>query len=246
MNRMLLPEIEIMLLTRDQFREQVFARDNHKCVICGNPADAVHHIIDRSLFHDEGYYLDNGVSLCKEHHIEAEQTAISCEELRYKAGITQVILPDHFEIENFETIETYDHWGNIVLPTGMRTPGELFNQENVQKILDQAGFLPSFLKYIKYARTYHALWSPNIQKNDRIHSSMNQFLNRTLIGTIKIDGENSNLYTDYFHARSIDSRHHESRSWVKAFHARIAHDIPKNWRLCGENMYAKHSIHYKH
>lgn len=31
---------------------------------------------------------------------------------------------------------------------------------------------------------------------------------------------------------------------VKAIHGRIAHDIPEGWRVCGENLYAKHSIHY--
>lgn len=233
-------------LNRDQFREQVFARDGHKCVICKSPAKDAHHIIDRSLFgSSEGYFLNNGVSLCEQHHIEAEQTLISCEELRYKAGISEVVLPEHFELENFESIEAYDHWGNIVLPTGMRIRGELFFQENVQKVLGQAGYLRYFLEYVKYPRTYHAPWSPNVGKDDRVHSNMSQFLGRTIIGTIKMDGENSNLYPKYYHARSINSQHHPSRSWLKSFHARVAHDIPKNWRLCGENMFAKHSIHYK-
>lgn len=58
------------LLTRDIFRESVFSRDNHKCVICGNPAKDAHHIIERRLFSDGGYYIDNGASLCEEHHIK--------------------------------------------------------------------------------------------------------------------------------------------------------------------------------
>jgi hypothetical protein len=242
------------ILTRDQFRDQVLIRDGHKCVLCPRPAKDAHHIIDRSLFQDgsEGYYLNNGVSLCEKHHLMAEQTLVACEELRSCAGITEEVLPDHFELENFEPIETsrrighYDHWGNIVLPSGMRIRGEMFHQENVQKVLSEANLLKSFLVYTKYPRTYHATWSPNVQRDDRIQPSMEQFLNRTLIGTIKMDGENSNLYPDHIHARSITSVHHESRSWIKAFHARIMHDIPKDWRLCGENMYAKHSIHYKH
>ena len=234
-------------LTRDQFREGVFARDHHRCVICQGPAKDAHHLIDRSLFGEsEGYFLDNGVSLCEQHHIEAEQTVISCDELRSKAGISEIILPEHFDIENFESTETYDHWGNIILPSGMRIKGELFYQENVQKVLGQAGCLKSFLEYVKYPKTYHATWSPNVGKKDKVHKSMDQFLNRTLVTTIKKDGENSNLYPNYYHARSINSAHHTSRSWIKSFHARIAHDIPKNWRLCGENMFAKHSIHYRH
>ena len=42
----------------------------------------------------------------------------------------------------------------------------------------------------------------------------------------KMDGENTSLYQDGFHARSIDGRHHSSRDWVKGFWAQIAQDIP--------------------
>lgn len=41
------------LLNRDEFREKVFNRDNHKCVICDKPAVDAHHIIDQSLWDDE-------------------------------------------------------------------------------------------------------------------------------------------------------------------------------------------------
>jgi hypothetical protein len=50
------------LLTRDQFREAVFARDKHKCVICKEPAKDAHHIMERRLFTETdelgGYFLD--------------------------------------------------------------------------------------------------------------------------------------------------------------------------------------------
>lgn len=217
-------------MNRDEFRRCVLKRNDNKCVICKNSINIVaHHIIDRSLFGtSEGYFLDNGASLCEQHHLEAEQTLISCEELRYKAGITEIVLPEHFELENFESIETYDHWGNIILPTGMRIKGELFHQENVQKVLAQAELLNKFSSYVKFPRTYHAMWSPNVGRDDRVHDEkgMKKFLNRKLVATIKLDGENSNLYPKYYHARSINSAHHESRSWIKSFHARIAHDIP--------------------
>lgn len=229
-----------MILNRDQFREQVFSRDKYKCVVCKKIACDAHHIIDRSLFKDGGYYLNNGVSLCDTHHYQAEQTLLSCEKLRNLSNITEIILPDHFDCK-----ENYDHWGNTILPNGMRLKGELFNEKNVQKILSEANILKFFLKYFKYPKTYHAPWSPNVQNDDKMHKSMDQFLNRTLVGTIKMDGENSTLYPDYYHARSIDSLHHDSRSWIKSFHAKIAPNIPDNFRICGENLYAKHSIHYK-
>jgi len=65
-----------------------------------------------------------------------------------------------------------------------------------------------------------------------------------VIVTVKMDGENCSMYRDYLHARSIDGRSHPSRDWVKGFWSTIAHDIPENWRVCGENLYAVHSIRY--
>lgn len=35
--------------------------------------------------------------------------------------------------------------------------------------------------------------------------------------TEKLDGENTTMYADHIHARSLDSRHHESRNWVKSW-----------------------------
>src|SRR3546814_3353851 len=35
-----------------------------------------------------------------------------------------------------------------------------------------------------------------------------------------------------------------SRSWIKAYHAHKAQQIPVNWRISGEGMYAVHSIPY--
>ncbi len=62
--------------------------------------------------------------------------------------------------------------------------------------------------------------------------------------TEKMDGENTSMYVDHIHARSLDSKSHPSRAWVKQFHAGMRFDIPEGFRVCGENMFAKHSIHY--
>jgi predicted kinase len=62
--------------------------------------------------------------------------------------------------------------------------------------------------------------------------------------TEKMDGENTTLYRDGLHARSLDSAHHPSRAWVKALHSRVAARIPQGWRICGENLFAEHSISY--
>lgn len=87
-----------ILLNRDDFRESVFKRDGFLCVICKASAKDAHHILERRLFKpdSEGYYIDNGASLCEQHHIEAEQTTLGCDEIRKAAGITEIILPNHF------------------------------------------------------------------------------------------------------------------------------------------------------
>jgi hypothetical protein len=99
--------------------------------------------------------------------------------------------------------------------------------------------------YVKYARTYHVPHSPGTQSDDRLLKSLDHLLGQPVVITEKMDGENTSMYTDHIHARSLDSAHHESRNWVKKFHGSIAHDIPPGWRVCGENMYAKHSIYYE-
>jgi hypothetical protein len=98
--------------------------------------------------------------------------------------------------------------------------------------------------YIKYPRTYHVPWSQGISSDDKIIKSMDSFVGKRVIVTEKMDGENTTMYVDHMHARSIDSNNHLSRSMVKSFHATIKHGIPNGWRICGENLYARHSIAY--
>jgi len=226
------------LLNRDQFKEVVFKRNGYKCVVCGKQAQDAYHIIDRSLWDNGGYYANNGVSLCEEHHIQAEQTIISCKKLREMSEISEKVYPEHFYIE-----EEYDHWGNIVKPDGTRIKGELYNNDNVQKILPKH-IKDYFLNYIKYPRTYHVPYSENLQNDDKMHDNIDFFIGKEVVVSVKLDGENSSLYSNYIHARSVDSKHHESRDWIKSFHAKIKHEIPENWRFCGENLYAEHSIRY--
>ena len=80
--------------------------------------------------------------------------------------------------------------------------------------------------------------------DDKVLDGVEHFVGKEVVVTEKLDGENTTMYRDHVHARSIDSKHHPSRTWVKAEQGRIQFDIPEGWRLCGENVYAKHSIHY--
>lgn len=227
------------LLTRDQFREGVFARDNYKCVVCGAPAVDAHHILERRLFTDGGYYLDNGASVCEEHHLACEMTAISVEEIRDYAKITKRILPDHLYDDT-----RYDKWGNVIMDNGRRLRGELFEDASVQKILKQGGVLELFDVHVKYPRTYHLPWSPGMNDDDRMMPDVGVFEGKRVIVMEKMDGENTTMYNDHIHARSVSSGNHPSRNWIKAFHARIQGDIPEGWRINVENVYAKHSILY--
>lgn len=227
------------LLTREQFREGVFARDNYRCVFCDLPAVDAHHIIERRLFPDGGYYIENGASVCAEHHLQCEMTTLSVEEVREKCSITKPVLPPHMYDDTI-----YDKWGNVVLDDGRRLPGELFNDESVQKILNQGQQLHLFTKYVKYPRTFHLPWSPGMHDDDRMMDDVAIFEGKQVIVHEKLDGENTTMYNDYIHARSISSAGHPSRNWLKAFHGMICNDIPNGWRINVENMYAKHSILY--
>jgi len=226
------------LLTRDSFRESVFERDKHTCIVCGKPAQDAHHILERRLFSDGGYYLNNGASLCGECHILAEQTVISVEKLRDILHIDSPILPEHFYHDL-----TYDKWGNIILDNGDRIPGELFDDFSVQKILINVIHL--FREYVKYPRTYHLPWS-NLGKSDRKLNNDSSFIGNEVVVTEKLDGENTTLYNDYVHARSLEYEPHESRSFVKKFHSQMSFNIPEGMRVCCENLTAVHSIKYKH
>lgn len=98
--------------------------------------------------------------------------------------------------------------------------------------------------YYKYPRTPHLPWSPGRTKDDRVLTDVSHLEGRPLVATVKMDGENTTLYCDHVHARSLDSKDHPSRHWLKAFHAGIKDLIFPGWRICGENLYAKHSIGY--
>lgn len=229
-----------ILLTRDQFRESVFKRDMNTCVMCPAPAVDAHHIIERRLFDDGGYYISNGASLCERCHIEAEMTNISVEDLREKCNILDKVIPPHLYDDLI-----YDKWGNVVCPNGTRLKGELFDDESVQKILAKGHKLELFTDYIKYPRTYHLPFSLGATKDDRMVPNCNQFEGKRVIVTKKMDGENTTMYFDHIHARSLDDDSHESRDWVKNYWSSFQHEIPRGWRICGENLFAKHSILYK-
>lgn len=249
------------LLTRDEFRAAVLRRDGGRCVVCGaRESEALgirldaHHIMERRLFRDEGYYEDNGATMCDVGpsgcHYKAEQTLIAVEDLLARIGAKARVTPEHLYRD-----QAYTKWGDPILPNGTRLRGELFQDESVQKVLASGGVLHLYTKYVKYPRTFHLPWSPNVTDDDRMLPNDRIFYEyadalmaskkpHQVVVTLKMDGENTTWYRDYMHARSLEYEPHPSRDRVKAMWAERCYDIPDGWRLCGENLYALHSVLY--
>lgn len=118
------------LLSREEFKVRVFARDGGLCVVCKAPAVDAHHILDRKLYPDGGYYVSNGASVCNDDHYRCETTELSVEYVRALCGITEPVLPP-----DFDPTLIYDKWGNVLLEDGSRLKGPLFEDTAVQKLL---------------------------------------------------------------------------------------------------------------
>lgn len=97
----------------------------------------------------------------------------------------------------------------------------------------------------KYPRTFHLPGSPGKGSDDKTLRSLTGLEGQEIIVTLKMDGENTTLYHNGIHARSLDYSFHESRTWIQNKHSEIMHLIPEDIRLCGENLFALHSIHYQ-
>lgn len=96
----------------------------------------------------------------------------------------------------------------------------------------------------KFPRIPHCPWSDGQTSDDKTLKSCDHFLGKRVVASLKMDGENFSLARGYCHARSLDSRDHVSRSWIKQLHGNIKSEIPEGWVIAGENLFAKHSIKY--
>ena len=84
---------------RYNFRTNALNRDNNKCKVCNAKPDIneldVHHIIDRNEIINGGYVKENGITLCKNCHLKAEQYHITngeyCEELYMPDNLFKLI-----------------------------------------------------------------------------------------------------------------------------------------------------------
>ena len=97
---------------------------------------------------------------------------------------------------------------------------------------------------VKYPRTMHLPSSPGKTNDDKVLKSTEHLIGQHVVITEKMDGENTTIYPDgKIHARSLDSMNHPSRNWLKNQFSN--NDLPAGLRMCGENVYAKHSIGYE-
>jgi hypothetical protein len=98
----------------------------------------------------------------------------------------------------------------------------------------------------KHPRIFHLPWSQGLGNDDRFIPNLETLKKERVVVLDKLDGENCTFYRDGFHFRSLDSNtaRHNSQAWAARYWAEMAHNIPEGVRVCGEYLYAKHSIHY--
>lgn len=204
------------LLTREEFKEAVFKRDGNKCIMCKLPSVDAHHLLERKLFPDGGYYLNNGVSLCSEHHLEAEKCDITVEELRTAAGIKEIVLPPDLKPD-----VVYDKWGQKV-DEGLisRKYGRTYHFD----------FSPGTTSDDRISTNY---WEHVSQMKKFVLSE-------------KLDGENNALSEYGVFARShaapTTSRWTQD---IRQRWQSIKYDLKGGIQIFLENLYAIHSIEYK-
>lgn len=204
---------------REKFKKAVFERDNYQCVVCKEPAVDAHHIIDRSLFEDGGYHIDNGASLCSYCHVMAEDCLFTVEHIRACAGIVNKIVP-----EQLYSYVKYNKWGDAII--------------NDVPVTDYT---------MKYPRSLHYSFSEGTTSDDRInHNWWNDVVDiPTIVHTEKLDGEGSAIskYGNFARSHALPT----TNPW--AWKIKERWDIIKNdlgdYIIYGENMYAVHSIEYK-
>ncbi len=128
------------LLSRQDFAVKVLARSKGKCAFCDNAAVDAHHIFDRKLYFDGGYFLSNGAAVCEKHHWQCETTCLSVVDVLRQCSIEQAKLPPGLDPQM-----QYDKWGNRLRSDGLREPGPLFLTTGCHKALAIGGYLGLFV-----------------------------------------------------------------------------------------------------
>jgi RNA ligase len=98
----------------------------------------------------------------------------------------------------------------------------------------------------KYSRTYHFPFSQGATNDDRVQANWKQLLDKELVMTEKLDGENTCVKDLGVFARSHAAP--TINPWAKNMQAiwtRLKSDLG-NLEIFGENLFGVHSIEYEH
>jgi hypothetical protein len=176
--------------------------------------------MERSLWENGGYVVDNGASVCETHHKLAEKNIIPPQAFYRWIGVQNPPLPDGVAYHS-------NKWGESLSPP----PWKEYRDE------------------IKYPSTRHLPWSHEQDRDDTSHSEIGWATGIPLVATIKMDGGNCMLVKDMDdpirarNGRHADKEHFDlAKKWY--WEENLYSKIPKNLQLFGEWIYAKHSIHY--
>jgi len=217
-------------MTREEFREECVYRDYGECIVPGCDAEVtadpdgpgeVHHIIERKLWEDGGYFPANGASVCNPHHRLAEENIIPPQAFWRWVGTNAPTIP-----EQCDSIDI-DKWGE-----SLESPAWQEHRE-----------------YIKYPSTRHLPFSHERDADDTAHDEVTQFVDIPLVMTMKMDGGNAMLVKDHDtpirarNGRHADKDHFDmAKQWY--WDNDLYSKIPEHLQVFGEWLYAKHSIHY--
>lgn len=257
-----------MSQSRLSFRDQCVDRDGGECIVpwCDKPVTVdpdgpgeVHHIIERELWQDGGYVPKNGASVCNHHHQLAERNEIP---------------PQSFWrwiVNGSSTDGTYiplprDTARGTHRSTDSGTVGVWAESENaavyaVDKWGEPFDTPPhgELREYAKYPSTRHLLplyWESTrgtaeeqTGRDDTGLTDVSSFTEIPLVATTKMDGSNTMLVADAdepVRARNGREADHESFDLLKQdyWDRGVIDVLPEHLQVFGENMYAKHSIHY--
>lgn len=219
--------------SRQSFRTSVFEREDNQCIVpwCDEDADDAHHIIERDLWSDGGYILQNGVGVCNHHHQYAEANVIPPQSFWMWIGIDEPVLP--------ESVETWqvNKWGREL------------DSPPWEDLRDR----------IKYQSSRHLLplyWndstttaSERMEHDDTGVESLEDFVGIPLVITQKMDGGNCMIVSDMDNpvrarngSRPKDTMEllYDELYWRNEVHEKL----PERLQVFGEWLLAKHSIHY--
>lgn len=242
-------------MSRKSFRQTCVERDGGECIVpwCQSSvtiepdgAGEVHHIIERELWPNGGYLPRNGVCVCNHHHRMAERDEIPPQAFWRWAGTERPVVPrpgergqnkTHVHVDEKVTLLDIDKWGD-----SFGTPPHA-GLRDFHKYPSTRHLLPL------YWQSERGTADERTGRDDTGMTSVETLLDIPLVVTVKMDGSNAMLVKDTdepVRARNGKDAEHVSFDHLKSeyWDRNVYENLPEHLQVFGENMYAKHSIHY--